>query len=87
MKKVLLIALACIGMALSANADKLANHTNRVSSNAIKIGVFSDGLTHYMKGFTVTLLVNFLSVWTNTTAFGLLTAQIDALGFLSCTML
>lgn len=57
MKKVLLIALACIGMALSANADKLANHTNRVSSNAIKIGVFSDGLTHYMKGFTVTLWV------------------------------
>lgn len=54
MKKVLLIALACISMAFSANADRLVNLTNRVESNSIKIGVM-DGLTRYMKGYTVTI--------------------------------
>lgn len=55
MKKVLFILLACLTLsAFNANADRLSNLTHRVESNAIKIGVFGDGLTHYMKGYTVT---------------------------------
>lgn len=72
MKKVLFIVLACFLMALNANADKLANHTNRVESNSIKIGRFGDGLTHYMRGYTVTLWVQ-----TSATKIGELSIGLD----------
>lgn len=55
MKKVLFFLLAFVTLsAFNVNADRLSNHTDRVNSNAIKIGVFRDGLTHYMRGYTVT---------------------------------
>ena len=70
MKRILLIALACISMvAFNANADKLANHTHRVTSNSIRIGTFG-GLTRYMKGYTVTCWVGLTSEKIGELSFG-----------------